>query len=119
LSPSCATITSRWHSAWQFWSITYKPCGMESRMSEARGISDARGKARRKGRAKGTPPASQEAAAARNRRARWWIYPAAIAVALYVAFQLYAPALSGPLVLDDTFQPYPSPGFNSALRAWI
>jgi tetratricopeptide (TPR) repeat protein len=92
---------------------------MESRMSEARGISDARGKARRKGRAKGTPRASQEAAAARNRSARWWIYPATIAVALYVAFQVYAPALSGPFVFDDTFQPYHSPGFSSALRVWI
>ena len=37
---------------------------------------------------------------------------AAAAVALYLAFQVYAPALSGPFVFDDTFLPYHTPGFS-------
>ena len=86
-------------------------------MSEARGISEAR---HRKGHAKGKPRASEKAAtAARKPGTRWWIYTAAAAVALYLAFQVYAPALSGPFVFDDTFQPYHTPGFPSALGAWI
>ncbi|HLY19316.1 MAG TPA: tetratricopeptide repeat protein [Bryobacteraceae bacterium] len=50
---------------------------------------------------------------------RWWIYPAATAVALYLAFQVYAPALNGPFVFDDGYLPYHSPGFSNALRVWV
>ena len=52
-------------------------------------------------------------------RSRWWIYAAAAAVAVYLAFQVYAPALSGPFVFDDTYQPYHTPDYPSTLSAWI
>jgi tetratricopeptide (TPR) repeat protein len=77
--------------------------------------------ARRK-RAKGKARVSEKAATATGTRTsgtRWWIYAAAAAVALYVTFQVYAPALGGPFVFDDTFLPYGTPGFPHALRAWI
>ena len=87
-------------------------------MSEARGMSEARAKAHRKGRAKGKPRAEKAAAGPRKPGTRWWIYTAAAAV-LYVAYRVYAPALSGPFVFDDTSLPYHTPGFHNALRAWI
>jgi len=76
-------------------------------------MADARGAGGRKGRAKG------KAAAPQKPGTRWWIYAAAAAVALYLAFQVYAPALSGPFVFDDTFQPYHTPDFPNALHFWI
>jgi tetratricopeptide (TPR) repeat protein len=83
-------------------------------------MSEARAKGHRKGRAKGKPRASEKAAhAARKPGARWWIYTAAAAVALYLAFQVYAPALGGPFVFDDTSLPYHTQDFPNALRAWI
>ena len=92
-------------------------------MAEARGIS-ARTKGGPRGRAKGpdktrSRAAQKPAAAPRKLGARWWIYAAAAAVALYLAFQVYAPALSGPFVFDDTFQPYHTPDFPNALHFWI
>ena len=75
-------------------------------------MSEARAKAR-KGHAKVKPRAPEKPPA------RWWIYAAIVAVASYAAFQVYAPALSGPFVFDDTFQPYRTPGFPNALSAWI
>ncbi len=82
-------------------------------------MAETRAKAR-KGRTKGkTPPGEKATAQARKPATRWWIYTAAAAVALYLAFQMYAPALNGPFVFDDMFQPYHSPGFTNALRVWI
>lgn len=87
-------------------------------MAEARGIS-AGGKGGRKGRAKGKARAPEKAAAApRKPGTQWWIYAAAAALALYLAFQVYAPALSGPFVFDDTYQPYHTPDFPNALHFW-
>ena len=84
-------------------------------MAEARGIS-AGGKGGRKGRAKGKARAPEKAAAApRKPGTQWWIYAAAAALALYLAFQVYAPALSGPFVFDDTYQPYHTPDFPNRL----
>jgi hypothetical protein len=40
-------------------------------------------------------------------------------VALYAAYLVYAPALSGPFVFDDISLPYGTPGFPGALSAWI
>ena len=40
---------------------------------------------------------------------RLWMYAAATAVALYLAFQVYAPALRGPFVFDDLYTPYGRP----------
>lgn len=83
-------------------------------------MAEARGAGGRKGRAKGTARAPEKAAAAPQKPGtRWWIYAAAGAVALYLAFQVYAPALSGPFVFDDTFQPYHTPDFPNALHFWI
>jgi len=74
------------------------------RKGAARGKSHAREK---------TPPAAQKP------RTRWWIYTGAAALALYLTFQVYQPALSGPFVFDDTFLPYYRPGLTTALGAWI
>jgi len=74
-------------------------------------VAEAGGKARRKGRVR-------TAAVERKPGMRWWIYPAAVAVALYLAFQVYAPALNGPFVFDDTYLPYHTPGFHNTLGAW-
>jgi tetratricopeptide (TPR) repeat protein len=83
-------------------------------------MAEARGAGGRKGRAKGKARAPEKAAAAPQKPGtRWWIYAAAGAVALYLAFQVYAPALSGPFVFDDTFQPYHTPDFPNALHFWI
>ena len=76
-------------------------------------MADARGAGGRKGRAK------EKAAAPQKPGTRWWIYAAAAAAALYLAFQVYAPALRGPFVFDDTFQPYHTPDFPNALHFWI
>jgi tetratricopeptide (TPR) repeat protein len=83
-------------------------------------MAEARGAGGRKGCAKGKARAPEKAAAAPQKPGtRWWIYAAAGAVALYLAFQVYAPALSGPFVFDDTFQPYHTPDFPNALHFWI
>jgi tetratricopeptide (TPR) repeat protein len=76
-------------------------------------MAEAKAKAR-KGRTKAKAPA-----AAPKPGVRWWIYAAIVAAASYVAFQVYAPALTGPFVFDDTFQPYHSPGFTNALSVWL
>lgn len=88
-------------------------------MPEARGVSDARGKAHRKVRAKGKPRAAEKAAPSPKPATSWWIYAAAAAVAVYLAFQVYAPSLSGPFVFDDNSLPYHTPGFPNALGAWL
>jgi tetratricopeptide (TPR) repeat protein len=84
-------------------------------------MSDARLKAPRKSHAKGTPRGTQKAAGttASEPGTRWWIYAIAAAAALYLAFQVYAPALSGPFVFDDNSQPYHTQDYPTALRAWI
>ena len=89
-------------------------------MPEARGTSPARGKARRKSQAKAKTRAPEKAAAAARRTGlAWWTYPAVAAVVIFVAFQVYAPALHGPFVFDDTYLPYHTPGFPGALHYWI
>lgn len=81
-------------------------------------MSEARAKARKAGKTK--PRAGEkEKAPAPQSSSRGWIYLAAAAIALYLAFQVYAPALHGPFVFDDTFQPYHTPGFSNALHSWI
>ena len=76
----------------------------------ARSMPEARAKAKR--RAKAVVPA-------RKQGSRWWIYALAAAAALYLAFQIYAPALNGPFVFDDTELPYHVPNFSNDLGAWI
>jgi tetratricopeptide (TPR) repeat protein len=86
-------------------------------MSKARVSGTAAG-ASRKGRAKARPHGAEKAAVeARKPGTRWWIYIAAAAV-VYLAYLVYAPALSGPFVFDDVSLPYDTPGFSSALHMW-
>jgi tetratricopeptide (TPR) repeat protein len=76
----------------------------------ARPVPETRVKAKK--RAKPVAPAPQPAS-------RWWIYALAGAAALFLAFQVYAPALNGPFVFDDTLLPYHIPNFSNDLRAWV
>jgi tetratricopeptide (TPR) repeat protein len=76
-------------------------------------MAEARGAGGRKGRAKG------KAAAPPKPGTRWWIYAFVVAGALYLAFQVYAPALSGPFVFDDNSLPFRTPGFADAPHFWI
>jgi tetratricopeptide (TPR) repeat protein len=87
-------------------------------MPEARGIS--RAGTHRKDRAKGKQRAAEKAAAAeRAPGSRWWIYLAAAACASVALYLVYAPALSGPFIFDDTYLPYHTPDFHNTLGAWI
>jgi len=85
-------------------------------------MPEARAKARARG-SRGKSPRRKEikrASAPRPKSGtRWWIYAAAGAAALYLAFQLYGPALHGPFVFDDIDLPYHLPNYPNGLRAWI
>jgi tetratricopeptide (TPR) repeat protein len=72
-------------------------------------MPEARVKGRRKRQAESKP----------HPGTRWWIYAAVVAVAAYAVYQVYAPALSGPFVFDDIFQPYHTPDYPDALSAWL
>jgi protein O-mannosyl-transferase len=83
-------------------------------------MPDARVKAGGKARTKARKRAAKAPAApVRPSARRWWIYAAAAAAALFAAFQAYRPALSGPFVFDDNFQPYHLQNVTNALGAWI
>ncbi len=49
----------------------------------------------------------------------WWIYALAAAAVFFVAFQIYAPAIRGPFLFDDSALPYHSPNFSDSVRAWL
>ncbi len=74
-----------------------------------------------KRRLKGRPkaPSGTPKPAPTKPSSRWWIYAAVGAVIIFVAFQVYAPALSGPFVFDDTSQPYHTPDYPGNLSAWL
>ena len=72
-------------------------------------MPEARAKAR-KARAKAAPH-GRSARARRSPPRAGGSTLAAAAVALYLVFQVYAPALNGPFVFDDTFLPYHTPDF--------
>ncbi len=51
---------------------------------------------------------------------RFWYYAAGIVAALFVAFEVYGPAIYGPFLFDDRYLPFFVPGFAGApLKAWI
>jgi tetratricopeptide (TPR) repeat protein len=86
---------------------------MATRMSETRVRA-------RKGQAKGKAPVPpKNGARARKSGRPWWIWAAAGAVALYLLFQAYAPALGGPYIFDDNSLPYHTQDFPNNLHAWI
>ena len=83
-------------------------------------MPEVRSKGGRRGRAKDKPlRVDKRGAEARKPASRWWIYLAAGALALYLVFQVYAPALNGPFVFDDTSQPYHSQDYSGDLRIWM
>ncbi len=49
----------------------------------------------------------------------WWAYPAALLLALYGAFQVYAPATNGPFVFDDNYLPFMVPNYSPLFSAWV
>ena len=49
-----------------------------------------------------------------------WPYALTVFVALCVVFEVYAPALNGPFLLDDTYLPYGRPDLiYMPLRFWV
>ena len=53
-------------------------------------------------------------------RRRLWIYAVGLAVTFIVVLQVYWPAMRGPFLLDDTYQPYMQPYYTDApLKAWL
>lgn len=49
-----------------------------------------------------------------------WLYGLALAVSFIVVCQVYWPAMNGPFLLDDTYQPYMQPYYTEApLKAWL
>jgi tetratricopeptide (TPR) repeat protein len=80
---------------------------MASRMPETRAKTKKR------------PVEKVVATSAKKSAARWWILPAAAAVAVFVVFQVYGPALNGPFIFDDSSQPYHSANFANILRVWL
>ncbi len=50
----------------------------------------------------------------------WWIYPLGLGLALFIAFQIYGPAMKGPFVFDDQYLPFLDPSMGGAsLLKWI
>ncbi|HVN04895.1 MAG TPA: tetratricopeptide repeat protein [Bryobacteraceae bacterium] len=84
-------------------------------------MPEARAKARPRGGTKGKDRREKaaEAAQARQKTTRWWAGVAAAAAAIYLAFQVYAPALGGPFVFDDRLLPYYAQDFTGKLGAWL
>ncbi|MGH9656899.1 MAG: tetratricopeptide repeat protein [Bryobacteraceae bacterium] len=50
---------------------------------------------------------------------RWWHWALGVFLALFVAFQSYAPALDGPFVFDDNYLPMNQPNPSAELRTWV
>src|SRR5579871_403399 len=53
-----------------------------------------------------TKRATAAVAVAAPAKRPWWLYPAGLALALIVVFQVYGPALNGPFLYDDSYLPY-------------
>src|SRR3954469_4624296 len=53
-------------------------------------------------------------------RPEFWLYAIALLAGLFAAFQVYAPALHGPFLFDDSYLPMNVPSLvNSPLSNWI
>src|SRR5947209_512726 len=69
---------------------------------------------------KGAEPATAKIAALPSRNLGAWTYGWVAAAALIAVFTVYAPALDGPFLLDDSYLPYTQSQYATApLLAWI
>ena len=51
---------------------------------------------------------------------RFWYYAIGVVAAVFVAFEVYGPALHGPFLFDDRYLPFFLPGWAEApFRSWI
>jgi tetratricopeptide (TPR) repeat protein len=51
---------------------------------------------------------------------RTWMYLGGAFLALFIAFEVYQPAIRSPFLFDDRYLPFFNPGFEDAgLRAWL
>src|SRR2546422_118493 len=67
----------------------------------------------------GEPPPKGRAATTGKRRFVWWPWAVALA-ALLIVFEIYAPALNGPFVLDDRYLMFGSPrAAVAAFKEWV
>lgn len=69
-----------------------------------------------------TPDAAREAAAVARQSTgiAWWHYALGLFALLFIAFEVYAPALSGPFLYDDSYLPFLIPDVvNQPLKAWL
>lgn len=57
--------------------------------------------------------------ASQHRSPRTWICIAVVVAAMYLGFQVYAPAFRGPFVFDDLTLPYSSPDSHPGLLPWL
>ena len=49
-----------------------------------------------------------------------WVYFVGAFLALFIAFEVYQPAIHGPFLFDDRYLPFLQPGFAEAsLRSWL
>src|SRR5690242_16924758 len=61
-----------------------------------------------------------QAAPARQSRPELWMFALGALVALGVTFQVYAPAMHGPFLFDDSYLPMNAPGLaDRPLSNWI
>jgi protein O-mannosyl-transferase len=50
----------------------------------------------------------------------WWVYAVAVLAAVFIAFEVYGPALNGEFLFDDDYLPFSMPEVqNAPLRAWL
>src|SRR5262245_50436355 len=51
---------------------------------------------------------------ASRQRPEFWLWAIGLAIALFAAFQVYAPALQGPFLFDDSYLPMNVPAWANA-----
>lgn len=66
------------------------------------------------------PRRAAVAPAAVQKTPPWWVYALGLGLALFIAFQIYGPAMKGPFVFDDQYLPFLDPKMGGApLLSWI
>src|SRR2546425_571581 len=67
-------------------------------------------------------PSRRESDSARPHKARpeFWLWAFGLVVGIFAAFQVYAPALRGPFLFDDSYLPMNVPAWaNGSLLDWM